>query len=47
MDGLALEWHRLAEGGAGLGCQLFFETSLKGEVAGVDNELAHENSRNA
>lgn len=41
MDGLALERHRPTEGRAGLGRQLFFEAGLEGEVAGVDNELAH------
>jgi hypothetical protein len=41
MDGLALERHRPTEGGAGLGRQLLFETSLKCEIAGAENELAH------
>jgi hypothetical protein len=41
MDGLALERHRPAESRAGLGCQLFLETGLKGKVTRVDNELAH------
>src|SRR5882672_12212855 len=41
MDRLALERHRLAKGGAGLGRKLFFKTSLEREVAGADNELAH------
>src|SRR5437763_12559388 len=36
MDRLALERHRRAKRRAGLGRQLFFETSLKGEVAGTD-----------
>src|SRR5437879_929433 len=42
MDGLALERHRLAKGRAGLGRQLFLKTGLEREVAGADNELAHE-----
>ena len=41
MDRLAFERHRLAKGRAGLGRQLVFETGVEGEVAGVDNELAH------
>ena len=41
MDSLALERHRPAESRAGLGCQLFLETGLKGEVPRMDNELAH------
>jgi hypothetical protein len=41
MDSLALERHRPTESRAGLGRELFFETGLKGEVAGVENELAH------
>jgi hypothetical protein len=44
MDRLALERHRIAKGGAGLGRQLFLETGLEREVAGVDNELAHSNN---
>src|SRR5487761_2349122 len=39
MDSLALERHRPAESRAGLGCQLFFETCLEREVAGVNDEL--------
>src|ERR1700682_204551 len=41
MDGLALERHRLAKRRAGLRRQLLFETGLEGEVAGMDDELAH------
>src|SRR5579872_6347920 len=41
MDNLALEWHRAAKSSDCLGLQLLFETSLEGEVAGVDNELTH------
>src|ERR1700716_2514441 len=41
MDRLALEGHRPAKSRAGLGRQLFLETGLEREVAGVDNELAH------
>jgi hypothetical protein len=41
MNGMALERHHTAESRAGLGRQLFFETGLEREVAGVDNELAH------
>jgi hypothetical protein len=41
MDRLALERHRPTESRAGLGRKLFFETGLKREVAGAENELAH------
>src|ERR1700731_3405018 len=41
MDSLAFERHCLAERRAGLRSQLFLETRLEREVAGVDNELAH------
>jgi hypothetical protein len=41
VNGLALERHCPAEGGTRFGRQLLFETGLKGEVAGADNELAH------
>jgi hypothetical protein len=41
MDSLALERHRLSKGCAGLWRQLFFETGLEREVAGMDEELAH------
>ena len=41
MDRLALERHRLAKRGNGLGRQLLFETGLEREVAGMDNQLAH------
>src|SRR5260370_9880 len=41
MDRLALERHRLTKSRARLGRQLFLETGMECEVAGVDNELAH------
>src|SRR5947208_2638762 len=41
MNGLALEWHRLAKGGHGLGRQLLLEAGLEGEFTGTDNQLAH------
>jgi hypothetical protein len=41
VNGLALERHGRSEGGAGLRRQLFLETSLEREVAGVTNQLAH------
>ena len=41
MDRLALERHRLPEGGTGLRRQLLLEAGLEGEVAGADDQLAH------
>src|SRR5829696_5948637 len=41
MDRLALERHRLAEGGDRLGRELLLETGLEGEFTGMDNQLAH------
>src|ERR1700704_2989521 len=40
MDRLALERHGLAKRRDSLGRQLLFETSLEGELAGADNQLA-------
>src|SRR6516165_9949996 len=40
MDRLALERHRPAESGAGLGRQFLFEAGLKREVSGMDDQLA-------
>src|SRR6187431_656842 len=41
MDHLALERHRAAERGAGLGGRSIFKTCVEREFAGADNELAH------
>jgi hypothetical protein len=41
VDHLAFERHRAAERCTGLGRQRFFETRVKGEVAGMDNEVTH------
>ena len=41
VNGLTFERHGFAERRAGLRRQLFLEAGLEGEVAGVDDELAH------
>src|SRR5262249_28027100 len=41
MDRLALEWHRLPEGSAGLRRKLLLETSVEGEITGANDQLAH------
>src|SRR6516162_11657774 len=45
MDRLALERHRAAESRAGLGRQFLFEASLKREISGMDDQLAHSCTR--
>src|SRR5271168_3340576 len=46
MDKFAVERHGLAEGRTSFGRQLFFEAGLEREVSGVDDQLAHSNTRN-